>query len=70
MTDPEIADATDIEPITPEIVAKIIEKERQDAFLRTMRGQTALNGALSLQEWTLRLCLAEKCFYIRTEWVI
>ncbi|QPC42438.1 carbamoyl-phosphate synthase large subunit [Kaustia mangrovi] len=48
MTDPELADATYIEPITPEIVAKIIEKERPDALLPTMGGQTALNTALSL----------------------
>jgi carbamoyl-phosphate synthase large subunit len=49
MTDPEVADATYIEPITPEIVAKIIEKERPDALLPTMGGQTALNTALSLR---------------------
>jgi carbamoyl-phosphate synthase large subunit len=48
MTDPEFADATYIEPITPEIVAKIIEKERPDALLPTMGGQTALNCALDL----------------------
>jgi len=48
MTDPEFADATYIEPITPEIVAKIIEKERPDAVLPTMGGQTALNTALAL----------------------
>jgi carbamoyl-phosphate synthase large subunit len=46
MTDPEMADATYIEPITPQIVAKIIEKERPDALLPTMGGQTALNTAL------------------------
>ena len=50
MTDPEMADATYIEPITPEIVAKIIEKERPDALLPTMGGQTALNCALSLRK--------------------
>src|SRR5690349_12811266 len=50
MTDPELADATYIEPITPEIVAKIIEKERPDALLPTMGGQTALNTALSLKK--------------------
>ena len=44
-----MADATYIEPITPEIVAKIIEKERPDALLPTMGGQTALNTALSLR---------------------
>jgi carbamoyl-phosphate synthase large subunit len=48
MTDPDLADATYVEPITPEIVAKIIEKERPDALLPTMGGQTALNCALSL----------------------
>ncbi|MFO6447234.1 carbamoyl-phosphate synthase large subunit [Erythrobacter sp. NE805] len=50
MTDPEFADATYIEPITPEIVAKIIAKERPDALLPTMGGQTALNCALKLDE--------------------
>ena len=49
MTDPELADATYVEPIIPEIVAKIIEKERPDALLPTMGGQTALNTALSLK---------------------
>ncbi|MEI6282157.1 MAG: carbamoyl-phosphate synthase large subunit [Alphaproteobacteria bacterium] len=49
MTDPDVADATYIEPITPEIVAKIIEKERPDALLPTMGGQTALNTALALE---------------------
>ena len=48
MTDPDLADATYIEPITPEVVAKIIERERPDALLPTMGGQTALNTALSL----------------------
>jgi carbamoyl-phosphate synthase large subunit len=48
MTDPDMADATYVEPITPEIVAKIIEKERPDAVLPTMGGQTALNVALAL----------------------
>jgi carbamoyl-phosphate synthase large subunit len=50
MTDPEIADATYIEPITPEMVAKIIAKERPDALLPTMGGQTALNTALALAD--------------------
>jgi carbamoyl-phosphate synthase large subunit len=50
MTDPEMADATYIEPITPEFVARIIEKERPDALLPTMGGQTALNTALSLDK--------------------
>jgi carbamoyl-phosphate synthase large subunit len=48
MTDPELADATYIEPITPGFVASIIEKERPDAVLPTMGGQTALNTALAL----------------------
>ncbi|WP_343116730.1 carbamoyl-phosphate synthase large subunit [Ostreiculturibacter nitratireducens] len=50
MTDPGMADATYIEPITPEVVAKIIEKERPDALLPTMGGQTGLNTALSLAD--------------------
>ncbi|MEY4306371.1 MAG: hypothetical protein RIT52_2546 [Pseudomonadota bacterium] len=50
MTDPGLADATYIEPITPEVVAKIIEKERPDALLPTMGGQTGLNTALSLAD--------------------
>jgi carbamoyl-phosphate synthase large subunit len=48
MTDPSLADATYIEPITPEIVARILEKERPDALLPTMGGQTALNTAMAL----------------------
>ena len=50
MTDPEFADATYVEPITPEIVAKIIAKEKPDALLPTMGGQTALNCALALED--------------------
>src|SRR5262249_5993442 len=50
MTDPGLADATYIEPITPKIVAKILEKEKPDALLPTMGGQTALNTALALAE--------------------
>ncbi len=50
MTDPNLADATYIEPITPEIVEKIIAAERPDAILPTMGGQTALNCALSLNK--------------------
>ncbi|ADP79739.1 carbamoyl-phosphate synthase large subunit [Pseudofrankia inefficax] len=50
MTDPELADATYVEPITPEIVTKIIEKERPDALLATMGGQTALNTAVALYD--------------------
>ncbi|MEL6094037.1 carbamoyl-phosphate synthase large subunit [Bartonella schoenbuchensis] len=49
MTDPDLANATYIEPITPEVVAKIIAYERPDALLPTMGGQTALNTALSLK---------------------
>ncbi|MBO9456115.1 carbamoyl-phosphate synthase large subunit [Paracoccus sp. R12_1] len=50
MTDPEMADATYIEPITPGIVEKIIAKERPDALLPTMGGQTGLNTALALAD--------------------
>ncbi|HEY7084208.1 MAG TPA: carbamoyl-phosphate synthase large subunit [Hyphomicrobiaceae bacterium] len=50
MTDPELADATYVEPITPDMVAKIIERERPDALLPTMGGQTALNTALDLDK--------------------
>ena len=50
MTDPEFADATYVEPITPEIVEKIIAKERPDALLPTLGGQTALNTAVALHE--------------------
>jgi carbamoyl-phosphate synthase large subunit len=48
MTDPGLADATYVEPITPDMVAKIIEKEKPDAILPTMGGQTALNTAMAL----------------------
>ncbi|GAA1078510.1 carbamoyl-phosphate synthase large subunit [Nocardiopsis metallicus] len=50
MTDPEIADATYVEPITPEMIEKIIAKERPDALLPTLGGQTALNAAVDLDE--------------------
>src|SRR5262249_26953415 len=50
MTDPGLADATYVEPITPEIVAAIIEKERPDPLLATMGGQTALNTAMALHD--------------------
>ncbi|RJO68337.1 carbamoyl-phosphate synthase large subunit [Nocardia panacis] len=50
MTDPEFADATYVEPITPEFVEKVIEKERPDAILATLGGQTALNTAVALHE--------------------
>ncbi|MGZ6950087.1 MAG: carbamoyl phosphate synthase preATP-grasp domain-containing protein, partial [Ilumatobacteraceae bacterium] len=50
MTDPDFADATYIEPITPDVVAKIIERERPDAVLPTLGGQTGLNTAMALFE--------------------
>ena len=50
MTDPELADKTYIEPITPEMVAKVIEKERPDALLPTLGGQTGLNTAIRVAE--------------------
>ena len=48
MTDPETADVTYVEPVTPAMVAKILERERPDALLPTMGGQTALNTAMAL----------------------
>ncbi|AGI66710.1 carbamoyl-phosphate synthase large chain [Octadecabacter antarcticus 307] len=53
MTDPDMADATYIEPITPAVVAKIMLKERPDALLPTMGGQTGLNTSLALDEMTI-----------------
>ena len=50
MTDPSMADATYIEPITPEMLERIIEKERPDALLPTMGGQTGLNAGIALSE--------------------
>ena len=50
MTDPEMADRTYIEPITPEIVEKIIRRERPDSLLPTLGGQTGLNTAVALAE--------------------
>src|SRR5258708_30461739 len=50
MTDPEFADATYVEPITPEFVKKVIEKERPNVLLATLGGQTALNAAIALHE--------------------
>jgi len=50
MTDPEFADATYIEPITPEVIEKILDKERPDTVLATLGGQTALNAAIALNE--------------------
>src|SRR6195256_5301266 len=48
MTDPDVADATYVEPITLELVTKVIERERPDALLATLGGQTALNTAIAL----------------------
>ena len=50
MTDPEFADATYVEPITPEFVEKVIAQERPDALLATLGGQTALNCAMALDK--------------------
>src|SRR5215203_5032424 len=50
MTDPEFADATYIEPLTPEVVEQIIAREKPDALLPTLGGQTALNLAVALSE--------------------
>src|SRR4051794_22709414 len=50
MTDPELADATYVEPITPEIVERIIAREKPDTLLPTMGGQTALNTAMQLAQ--------------------
>src|SRR6188768_2956121 len=50
MTDPEFADSTYVEQITPEVVAQVIAKERPDALLATLGGQTALNTAVALAE--------------------
>ncbi|MFM2025181.1 MAG: carbamoyl phosphate synthase large subunit, partial [Actinomycetota bacterium] len=50
MTDPDFADATYVEPITPEVIESIIIKEKPDAILPTLGGQTALNAAMSLHE--------------------
>ena len=50
MTDPDVADATYIEPITAEIIEKIIKKEKPSAILPTMGGQTALNSALEIEK--------------------
>ena len=55
MTDPEMAHRTYVEPLTPEFVAKIIERERPDAILPTVGGQTALNLAVQLDELGIRV---------------
>ena len=55
MTDPEFADRTYIEPITPEVIETILEREKPDAILPTMGGQTALNAAMELEsQWRAR----------------
>ena len=56
MTDPGMADATYVEPITPRVAEAIIEKERPDALLPTMGGQTGLNTAVALAESGLQVC--------------
>ncbi|HEV8631486.1 MAG TPA: carbamoyl phosphate synthase large subunit, partial [Thermoanaerobaculia bacterium] len=53
MTDPEFADATYVEPLTPNIVARIVRQERPDAILPTVGGQTGINLALALDEMGL-----------------
>ena len=55
MTDPEFADATYVEPITPEFVELVIARERPDAILPTLGGQTALNTAIALHEAATRM---------------
>src|SRR2546422_6461057 len=61
MTDPELADATYIEPLTPEFLERIVERERPDAILPTVGGQTGLNLALALadrgilEKWSVKL---------------
>ena len=67
MTDPELADATYIEPITPEIVAKIIAAEKPDALLPTMGGQTALNTALALHKQGLLSALGVEMIGAKAE---
>ena len=67
MTDPELADATYVEPITPEIVAKIIAAEKPDALLPTMGGQTALNTALALHKQGLLSALGVEMIGARAE---
>src|SRR5262247_1697514 len=67
MTDPEMADRTYVEPLTPDLVAAIIEKERPDAVLPTVGGQTALNLAVALAErgvlekFNVQLIAAQRC---------
>ena len=59
MTDPEFAARTYIEPITAEVIEKIIEREKPDAILPTLGGQTALNAAMDLEHdgaWTSTAC--------------
>ncbi|MBO9556558.1 hypothetical protein, partial [Cellulomonas sp.] len=58
MTDPEFADATYVEPITTEVLTSIIAKERPDAILPTLGGQTALNAAIALDEAVVRVAVS------------
>ncbi|MCH9808393.1 MAG: carbamoyl-phosphate synthase large subunit [Alphaproteobacteria bacterium] len=67
MTDPDLADATYIEPITPEVVAKIIAAEKPDAILPTMGGQTALNTALTLHKQGLLSALGVELIGAKAE---
>ena len=60
MTDPELADATYVEPLTPEVVERIIEKERPDALLPTLGGQTGLNLAMELAKRGSALLKSQK----------
>jgi len=73
MTDPDLADATYVEPITPELLERIIERERPDALLPTMGGQTALNTAMALAEsgvlerWGVELIGADRTAIAKAE---
>ncbi|HEY3169798.1 MAG TPA: carbamoyl phosphate synthase large subunit, partial [Thermoanaerobaculia bacterium] len=66
MTDPEVADATYIEPLTPEFLERIVERERPDAILPTVGGQTGLNLALALADagildkWSIQMIGASR----------
>ncbi|PRY92572.1 carbamoyl-phosphate synthase large subunit [Hasllibacter halocynthiae] len=67
MTDPGLADATYIEPITPEVVAEVIRVERPDALLPTMGGQTGLNTALAVEAMTLRDAFGDRAQAVADE---
>ena len=67
MTDPEIASKTYIEPLTPEIVSQIILKEKPDAILPTMGGQTALNLAVKLSEKQFQESMVQYMFCLRSQ---